>query len=361
MKILWGSVLRSLEATVGRIVVWVSPLFVVAAIALISLCAYVFFAITVPYYFDQADSPTTPLGLIGKAFNLILAAYLLIQILFNYAMAVTTDPGKANEHSHAPILPSEQSLRGDPDRPPESTAPAAAGNNDEAAGDSAAIPLLERQQFTRPKVATCTKCRYPKPTRAHHCSVCKRCILKMDHHCPWINNCVGHHNHRYFLIFMLNLTVACVYFFLMNVYLAWEVLWRQIDYNWSEPFMMNVFLFTVLLTLGIAFAVGGLAGWHTYLVLTGQTTIECYINKSLRYMAQSRGEYFINEYDLGPRRNVAIFFNACRKYPWWYALLPLKVPALGDGTRYLTASGMLSSRKDTWLDGSDFQEHADFV
>lgn len=31
----------------------------------------------------------------------------------------------------------------------------------------------------------CTKCISIKPERAHHCSVCRRCIRKMDHHCPW--------------------------------------------------------------------------------------------------------------------------------------------------------------------------------
>lgn len=30
----------------------------------------------------------------------------------------------------------------------------------------------------------CRKCKAFKPRRAHHCSICGRCIVKMDHHCP---------------------------------------------------------------------------------------------------------------------------------------------------------------------------------
>lgn len=33
----------------------------------------------------------------------------------------------------------------------------------------------------------CSRCETFRPPRAHHCRICKRCIRRMDHHCPWIN------------------------------------------------------------------------------------------------------------------------------------------------------------------------------
>lgn len=57
----------------------------------------------------------------------------------------------------------------------------------------------------------CQKCCHYKPPRAHHCRVCKRCVLKMDHHCIWINNCVGHENYKIFLVFVLYAVVASFY------------------------------------------------------------------------------------------------------------------------------------------------------
>ncbi|CAF0804934.1 unnamed protein product [Brachionus calyciflorus] len=50
-----------------------------------------------------------------------------------------------------------------------------------------------------------------KEDKFGHCTQCSRCIYKRDHHCFWIDNCVGYLNHKKFIFFIVYLLFIFIY------------------------------------------------------------------------------------------------------------------------------------------------------
>ena len=63
------------------------------------------------------------------------------------------------------------------------------------------IEFLEIMKLIDP-VQLCPDCEIVRTPRSRHCGTCNQCVERFDHHCPWINNCIGINNHKYFMIFV---------------------------------------------------------------------------------------------------------------------------------------------------------------
>ena len=70
----------------------------------------------------------------------------------------------------------------------------------------------------------CKTCKFIKPARSKHCSLCGICVGKFDHHCPWINSCVGVGNYHYFLNFLFIHWFMCLYGTYQNGYICWYII-----------------------------------------------------------------------------------------------------------------------------------------
>ncbi|TNJ30556.1 DHHC palmitoyltransferase [Giardia muris] len=132
----------------------------------------------------------------------------------------------------------------------------------------------------------CLLCDHAKPIRTHHCQVCKRCILKYDHHCPWIGNCVGLNNYGHFWSFLLWAIIAQLLCVVFNAVCTGLFFTR-----------IRAYLPIVSATIGLIAVIGviTLFQMHVTIIRRNLTTIEYYSRKE----TLKEGRQFLNPYDRG--------------------------------------------------------------
>jgi len=146
----------------------------------------------------------------------------------------------------------------------------------------------------------CRTCKIVRPPRSKHCGVCDACVLKLDHHCPWLGTCIGKRNYRFFVffVFQINLYAFALSFISFshlydrsnrlltnwqseNVLEVGNAAWHQ--KTWLEflgsaigenPVALVIFLYGLVIGLMLT----TLSLFHCKLLCIGETTNE-YLNQ----------------------------------------------------------------------------------
>ena len=63
----------------------------------------------------------------------------------------------------------------------------------------------------------CSYCEVIVSETSFHCFTCGKCVELFDHHCPFINNCLGYRNHKYFLVFLCAYALFLIIMFVETV------------------------------------------------------------------------------------------------------------------------------------------------
>lgn len=173
-------------------------------------------------------------------------------------------------------------------------------------------------------------CNVFKPERCHHCSACNRCVLNMDHHCPWINNCVGFWNRKYFMLLLVYVLATTYYVAITMSYDFYiSIKWELDSYYFTQTSVRDQNLLFKSSLIQICFLINCLIGglmtfflrFHIYIMFANKTTIE---------NLEKKGQKYQSIFDIGGVNN---FYQVFGTNPWlWpFPMFMGSGKPLGDG------------------------------
>lgn len=169
----------------------------------------------------------------------------------------------------------------------------------------------------------CQLCKCIKPDRAHHCSSCERCILKMDHHCVWVNGCVCFDNYKFFVLLV---AYSCLYcFFITVTLLIYFITFLNLFGIEGMKSGDVVLMIQFCISIAICISLTCLLVFHWHLIRHNRTTMEH--SYSIPVFVNGPDKFGFHH---GTYANFVDVFGE-RRLCWF---LPVPNGSVGDGVTY---------------------------
>lgn len=186
---------------------------------------------------------------------------------------------------------------------------------------------------TSVRSVTCTYCNIMQPPRAKHCHDCDKCVLQFDHHCVWLGTCIGQGNHCRFWWYICSETALSLWTGTLYI--------QYLKSHVSKPWWSYAIVILLLAALSIGlFFLLLLLLFHSYLILTNQTTYELVRRRRIPYLRNIPERVF--PFSKGVCRNS---YEFCCARSSMYKMEPLPTAQeLEEKSRPYTCSHVLSCR-----------------
>lgn len=245
--------------------------------------------------------------------NLVVVNVLFLLALISFVRASFANPGTVpGIHPWDPECPASYG---------------ASSEFEKALSDKGLINVRGLEKKMDGRARFCRLCGKYKPDRAHHSSNMGHCILEMDHYCPWIRNCVGYFNKKYFFLLVLYGASALIGY---CVALGPRFLYACKSMSQVLDFFI---VFSWILAAMLGAVVTGFCFFHIWLMCKAYTTIEfCEKRRADDSKRTSQGLPVKELYKSSPY-DVGVYKNICHVLgPWYLWLIPTRIGMPSDIT-----------------------------